>query len=91
MHPSGLAEVNAAKADGRWETAFAPASTAQVPPDLKAALDAAPEAATFFATLKGANRYAILYRVTTAKKPQTRARRIAEFIAMLQRGETVHG
>jgi uncharacterized protein YdeI (YjbR/CyaY-like superfamily) len=91
MHPSGLAEVDAAKADGRWEAAYAPASTAQVPPDLQAALDASPRAAAFFATLKGANRYAVLYRVGTAKKPETRAKRIAEFVAMLQRGETVHG
>ena len=91
MHPSGLAEVEAAKADGRWEAAYAPASTAQVPPDLQTALDASPQAAAFFATLKGANRYAVLYRVGTAKKPETRAKRIAEFVAMLQRSETVHG
>ena len=91
MHPSGLAEVEAAKADGRWDAAYAPSSTAQVPPDLQAALEASPQAAAFFATLKGANRYAILYRVDTAKKPETRAKRIAEFVAMLQRGKTVHG
>jgi uncharacterized protein YdeI (YjbR/CyaY-like superfamily) len=91
MHPAGLAEIEAAKADGRWDAAYAPASTAQVPPDLQAALDVSPEAAAFFATLKGANRYAILYRISTAKRPETRARRIADFVAMLQRGETVHG
>lgn len=91
MRPAGLAEVEAAKADGRWDAAYAPASTAQVPPDLQAAFDASPEAAAFFATLKGANRYAVLYRVSTAKKPETRAKRIAEFVAMLQRGETIHG
>jgi uncharacterized protein YdeI (YjbR/CyaY-like superfamily) len=91
MHPGGLAEIEAAKADGRWDAAYAPASTAQVPPDLQAALDASPEAASFFATLKGANRYAILYRIATAKREETRARRIADFVAMLQRGETVHG
>lgn len=91
MHPSGLAEVEAAKADGRWDAAYAPSSTAQVPPDLQAALEASPQAAAFFATLKGANRYAILYRVDTAKKPETRAKRIAESVAMLQRGKTVHG
>ena len=91
MHPAGLAEIDAAKADGRWDAAYAPASTAQVPPDLQAALDASPEAAAFFATLKGANRYAILYRIGTAKRQETRARRIAHFVAMLQRGETVHG
>lgn len=91
MHPAGLAEVEAAKADGRWDAAYAPASTAQVPADLQAALDASPQAAAFFATLKGANRYAILYRVGSAKKPETRAKRITGFIGMLQRGETVHG
>ncbi|MEN3748817.1 YdeI/OmpD-associated family protein [Sphingomonas sp. HF-S3] len=91
MHPAGLAEIEAARADGRWEAAYAPASKAEVPPDLQTALDASPAAAAFFATLKGANRYAILYRIGTAKKSETRARRIAEFVAMLERGETVHG
>ena len=91
IHPAGFAEVEAAKADGRWGAAYAPASTAQVPPDLRAAMDASPQAAAFFATLKGANRYAILYRIGTAKKPETRAKRIAEFVAMLERGETIHG
>lgn len=90
MHPAGLAEVEAARRDGRWETAYAPASTASVPPDLQAALDASPKAATFFATLKGVNRYAILHRVTTAKRAETRARKIADFVAMLERGETVY-
>lgn len=90
MQPSGLAEVEAARADGRWEAAYAPASTAAVPPDLQAALDASPEASAFFATLKSVNRYAILYRVTTAKKPETRARKIADFVAMLERRETVY-
>ena len=91
MAPAGRIEVDAAKADGRWDAAYAPASTAQVPTDLQAALDASPAAASFFATLKGANRYAILYRIGAVKKPETRARRIAEFVAMLERGETVHG
>ena len=91
MRPGGLAEVEAAKADGRWAEAYAPQSRAEVPPDLQAALDANPKAAAFFATLKGANRYAILYRIGAAKKPETRARKIAEFVAMLERGETVHG
>jgi uncharacterized protein YdeI (YjbR/CyaY-like superfamily) len=83
MRPSGLAEMEAAKADGRWDAAYAPASTAQVPPDLQAALDASPQAAAFFATLKGADRYAVLYRVGTTKKLETRAKRINEFVAML--------
>ena len=91
MRPAGLAEMEAAKADGRWHAAYAPQSRAEVPPDLKAALDANPKAAAFFAGLKGANRYAILYRIGDAKRPETRARRIAAFVEMLARGETVHG
>jgi len=91
MRSAGLARIEAAKADGRWAAAYAPASSAQVPPDLQQALDANPEAARFFATLKGANRYAILYRVGAVKRPETRARKIAEFVAMLERGETIHG
>ncbi|MBM0171130.1 YdeI/OmpD-associated family protein [Altererythrobacter sp. C41] len=85
-----MAEVEAAKADGRWAAAYAPASQAEVPADLQAALDRCPAAAQFFATLTGANRYAILYRIAAVKKAETRARRIAEFVSMLERGETVH-
>jgi uncharacterized protein YdeI (YjbR/CyaY-like superfamily) len=91
MRASGLAQVEAARADGRWDAAYAPASKAEVPADLRAALDESPKAAAFFATLRGANRYAILYRIGAAKKPETRARKIANFIAMLERGEMVHG
>lgn len=90
MRPAGAAEVAAAQADGRWEKAYAPASTALVPADLQAALDADPAAAAFFATLTGANRYAILYRIGAVQKPETRARKIAEYVAMLARGETLH-
>ena len=90
MRSTGLAEIEAAKADGRWDAAYAPQSEAEVPPDLQAALDASPKAAAFFATLKGANRYAILYRIGEAKKPETRAARIAKFVGMLERGETLH-
>ncbi|HEX4738108.1 MAG TPA: YdeI/OmpD-associated family protein [Allosphingosinicella sp.] len=90
MRPQGVAEVEAAKADGRWDAAYAPQGSAEVPPDLQAALDANPKAAAFFATLKGANRYAILYRIGDAKKPETRAARIEKFVAMLERGETLH-
>ena len=90
MQPRGLAEVEAAKADGRWDAAYASASTAQVPADLQAALDASPAAAAFFATLTGANRYAILYRIGAVKKAETRARKIADYVAMLERGETLH-
>lgn len=88
--PAGLAEIEAAKADGRWQAAYASASKATVPQDLAAALDADPAARAFFDTLTGANRYAILYRVQDAKKPETRAARIAKFVAMCARGETVH-
>lgn len=91
MRPAGLAEMEAAKADGRWAAAKAPPSRAEVPADLQAALDANPKAAAFFAKLKGANRYAVLYRIGAVKKPETRARKIAEFVSMLERGETVHG
>lgn len=90
VRPPGMAEIEAAKADGRWDAAYAPQSEAEVPPDLQAALDASPQAAGFFATLKGANRYAILYRIGEAKRPETRAARIAKFVAMLERGETLH-
>ena len=90
MHASGLAAVEAAKADGRWDRAYDSPGTVTVPHDLQVALDAQPEAKAFFATLNGANRYAILYRIQTAVKPETRARRIAEFVAMLRRRETLH-
>jgi uncharacterized protein YdeI (YjbR/CyaY-like superfamily) len=91
MRPSGLAQVEAARSDGRWDAAYAPASAAEVPGDLQAALDANPRAGKFFATLTGANRYAILYRIGVVKRPETRMRKIAEFVAMLERGETIHG
>lgn len=91
MSPSGLAQIETAKADGRWEATYAPASIAQVPTDLQAALDADPAAAAFFATLTGANRYAILYRIGSVKKPETRARKIEQFVELLRRGETLHG
>jgi len=91
MRPAGLAEVEAAKADGRWADAYPPHSRAAPPPDFQAALDASPKAAAFFATLKGANRYALIYRVLDAKRPETRAKRVAEFVAMLERGKTLHG
>ncbi len=90
MRPAGLREVDAAKADGRWQRAYEGQRTATVPEDLRAALDANPAAAEFFATLRGANRYAVLYRVQDAKRPETRAKRIETFVAMLARGETLH-
>jgi len=91
VRPRGLAQIEAARADGRWDAAYAPASRAQPPPDFQAALDRSPEAAAFFATLTGANRYAILYRIEAVKKAETRVRKIASFIGMLERHETVHG
>lgn len=91
MHPAGLAAIASARADGRWDAAYAPASTATVPADLQAAFDASPSAEAFFATLQGANRYAVLYRIAAVKMPTTRARRIAEFVIMLERGETIYG
>jgi uncharacterized protein YdeI (YjbR/CyaY-like superfamily) len=90
MQPAGLAQVDAAKADGRWAAAYDGAASATVPEDLQRALDASPAAAAEFGQLNGANRYAILYRVQTAKRAQTRERRIAEFVAMLERGERLH-
>lgn len=90
MRPAGQAQVDAAKADGRWAAAYAGQRTATVPDDLAAALAADPQAEAFFATLTGANRYAILYRVHDAKKPETRARRIATFVEMCHNHETVH-
>lgn len=91
MAAAGSAQIEAAKADGRWDIAYAPASRATVPPDLQAALDVNIKAARFFATLTGANRYAVLYRIAAAKKAETRARKIESFVAMLERGETLHG
>jgi uncharacterized protein YdeI (YjbR/CyaY-like superfamily) len=90
MAPAGLAEVERAKADGRWERAYDSPKTAEVPDDLRAALDASPAAAKQFAELDGNNRYAILHRLQNAKKPETRARRIEQYVAMLARGETIH-
>ena len=90
LQPAGLAEVERAKADGRWEAAYDAASVATVPPDLQAALDANKKAAKFFATLDARNRYAVLFRTQGAKKAETRARRIAQFVEMLAKGEKIH-
>ena len=89
MRPRGLAAIEAAKASGRWESAYQPWGNADAPPELQAALDRSPRAKAFFETLRGRNRYAIIYRVQTAKKPETRAKRIADFIAMLEKGQTL--
>ena len=89
MRPPGLAAIEAAKASGRWESAYQSWSNTGAPPELQAALDRSPSAKAFFETLRGRNRYAIIYRVQTAKKPETRAKRIADFIAMLEKGQTL--
>jgi uncharacterized protein YdeI (YjbR/CyaY-like superfamily) len=90
MRPAGLKEIERAKADGRWDAAYDPVSQATVPPELQAALDANPAARQFFASLDSRNRYAILHRLQTAKKPETRTRRLEQFVQMLGRGEKLH-
>jgi uncharacterized protein YdeI (YjbR/CyaY-like superfamily) len=90
MQPAGLAEIERAKQDGRWDAAYDSWSEATAPPDLEAALDAEPRARAAFDTLDRRNRYAIFFRTHTAKKPETRAKRIAQFVAMLARGETIY-
>ena len=90
MMPSGLAEVERAKKDGRWDRAYESQSRASVPEDLEKALARNPRAKTFFATLDSRNRYAVLFRVQHAKKAETRARRIAQFVEMLAKGEKLH-
>jgi uncharacterized protein YdeI (YjbR/CyaY-like superfamily) len=90
MAPAGLREVEAARADGRWEAAYDSSATAEIPPDLEAALAADPAAAEFFAGLDRANRYAILYRLQEARRPETRARRLEKFLVMLREGKRIH-
>ncbi|MBO9680107.1 MAG: YdeI/OmpD-associated family protein [Acidovorax sp.] len=90
MKAPGLAQVETAKADGRWAQAYDGARTSVVPEDLIAALDAAPMAKAFFSTINAANRYAVLWRIQTAVKAETRAKRIAQLVEMLARGETIH-
>lgn len=90
VRPRGLAEVEAAQRDGRWEAAYAGQRTITVPDDLQRKLDENPQARDFFASLDSKNRYAILYRIQDAKKPETRARRIDKFVAMLNEGKKIH-
>ena len=90
MLPSGLAEIAEAKADGRWAAAYSGQAAATVPDDLATALAGNPAADQMFRSLNGANRYAVLYRIENAKRADTRARRIDQFVAMLARGETIH-
>lgn len=90
MRPAGIDEVERARADGRWEAAYDGQRTMTVPEDLQRELDARPDAAEFFAGLSSQNRYSILYRLHDAKLPETRARRLATFVAMLEAGETIY-
>lgn len=90
MRPPGLREVERAKADGRWDAAYDSVSSAAVPDDLQAAFSRHPKAAAHFANLDSRNRYAILFRIQTVKKAETRARKIKEYVAMLERGERLH-
>ena len=90
MRPAGLHAIDLAKRDGRWEAAYSSASTSTVPDDLQQALDANPGAKEFFATLNSQNRFAILFRIQNVKKAETRARKISQFIDMLNNGEKLH-
>jgi uncharacterized protein YdeI (YjbR/CyaY-like superfamily) len=90
MRPAGVAAVERAKADGRWDAAYAGQAAIEVPADLAAALHAEPAAQAMFDILTSQNRYAVLLRIKDAKRPDTRARRIERFVAMLARGETLH-
>lgn len=90
LRPAGLAEIEAAKADGRWDAAYASQGNATIPGDLAAALASDESARRFFDKLDGANRYSVIYRVNQAKRPETRAKRIAQFVEMLARGEALH-
>ncbi len=90
MRPPGLRQVEAAMADGRWEAAYEGQRTAQVPDDLRRELEANPSAGEFFANLGAANRYAFIYRLNDAKRPETRMRRLHRFVAMLAREEAFH-
>jgi uncharacterized protein YdeI (YjbR/CyaY-like superfamily) len=90
MKPAGLKAVEAAKQDGRWNAAYASQKNISVPEDLQAALDKNKKAKAFFSTLNSVNRYAILFRIQTAKKAETRAKRIQQFMEMLERGEKIY-
>src|SRR4051794_4996673 len=90
MQPSGLAEVERGKADGRWARAYDGSATIEVPADLREALAASPRAQAMWEVLTRTNRYAVLYRIQDAKRAETRTRRISQFVEMLARGETPH-
>lgn len=90
MRPSGLREINRAKQDGRWDLAYASASRSTVPDDFQQALDANKKAKAFFATLDSQNRFSILFRIQSVKRPETRVRKISQFVEMLAKGEKLH-
>jgi uncharacterized protein YdeI (YjbR/CyaY-like superfamily) len=90
MKPAGLEEIERARRDGRWDVAYASPKSATMPPDFQKELNRHPKAKAFFKTLSRTNSYAIMWRIQTAKKPETRARRIATFIEMLEKGATIH-
>jgi len=90
MQPAGQAEIDRAKSDGRWDAAYDSPANAKVPDDLAAALENSPQAKKFFQSLDGQNRYAILHRLMTAKKPETRAKRLATFVDMLREGRKLY-
>jgi uncharacterized protein YdeI (YjbR/CyaY-like superfamily) len=90
MKPAGRAQVDAAKQDGRWEAAYTPQSSQTIPEDFQRALEQNPKAHEFFKTLRGNRRYSFIYRIQDAKRPETRARRIEQFVAMLAEGRTHH-
>lgn len=90
MRPAGLRAIDQARRSGRWDAAYASPSASAVPDDLQQALDSNPKAKQFFATLDGRNRYAILFRIQNVKKAETRARKISQFIDMLNSGEKIH-
>ena len=90
LRPTGLAQIEAAKNDGRWAAAYASQGKAEIPQDLEAALAVDEAAKRFFETLDRANRFAVIYRVNDAKRPEMRAKRIAQYVGMLARGETIH-
>lgn len=90
MKPAGLAAIESAKKDGRWDAAYDSPKRATVPADFQAALERCPKAHAFFQTLNSSNRYALLFRLQTAKRPETRARRIEQFVQLLERNEKLH-
>lgn len=90
VRPAGLEQVELAKADGRWEAAYASPANVEVPDDLRQALDGSPRAAEFWAGLSKSNRFAVIYQLQDAKRPETRARRLEKFLGMLERGEKLY-